>query len=254
MEFVSFGGNQVKRFDLLPAVTVNQVDFAAGSYFYYFVALPPDGSYCEDNLKSLTILCLHSEAGITLEIGNKTYDLQQGDAAQLENASCRIKAKANGAKILIAGLLKSHICEKNVAITRFAEHKKVVKPWGHELWFNGEHPGYCLKEVMIKEGFRTSLQYHNFKEETNVLMQGSANLIYKDDTSIANDVVGDEHLKSLKLTPVSVVHVTPKVLHRIEALTDVLLYETSTPFLDDVIRVQDDKLRSHGRIVAEHAL
>jgi hypothetical protein len=45
----------------------------------------------------------------------------------------------------------------------------------------------------------------------------------------------------------------PGILHRLEAISDVLLYETSTPHLDDVVRVTDDSKRPHGRIEKEHS-
>jgi hypothetical protein len=44
----------------------------------------------------------------------------------------------------------------------------------------------------------------------------------------------------------------PGILHRLEAITDILLYETSTPHLDDVVRVTDDSKRPNGRIEQEH--
>jgi len=48
------------------------------------------------------------------------------------------------------------------------------------------------------------------------------------------------------------VDVPPNAVHRVEALTDIVLYETSTPHLDDVIRIQDDAARKNGRILTEH--
>ena len=40
--------------------------------------------------------------------------------------------------------------------------------------------------------------------------------------------------------------------HRIIDKTDVFLQEVSTPDVDDVIRLQDDSGRGHGRIESEH--
>jgi len=56
----------------------------------------------------------------------------------------------------------------------------------------------------------------------------------------------------VELAPISSIDVVPGVLHRLEALTNILLYETSTPHLDDVVRVADDSMRPHGRIEQEH--
>ena len=46
-------------------------------------------------------------------------------------------------------------------------------------------------------------------------------------------------------------HVNKKVLHRLKAASDIKLYEVSTNFLDDVIRVSDDQ-QGRGRINSEH--
>lgn len=97
------------------------------------------------------------------------------------------------------------------------------------------------------------MQYHNFKEETNVLIEGKAAILFtKIMTRLQMMMSLTKDLGKTELAPTSVVHIVPKVLHRLEALTDVLLYETSTPYLDDVIRVQDDKSRNNGRVLTEH--
>ena len=48
------------------------------------------------------------------------------------------------------------------------------------------------------------------------------------------------------------VNVNNYAVHRLKAISDIILYEVSTPHLDDVIRIADDKNRSHGRITSEH--
>ena len=47
-------------------------------------------------------------------------------------------------------------------------------------------------------------------------------------------------------------NVTPGHVHRVIATTDLEFMETSTTELDDVIRLQDDTGRTHGRISHEH--
>jgi D-lyxose ketol-isomerase len=137
-------------------------------------------------------------------------------------------------------------------LSRYADLYKVSKPWGHELWINGQHPCYALKQIYIKAGTKTSLQYHNFKQETNVLFEGKAKLHYKRDFSIANALVTAADIATLELSPVSSIDILPLTMHRLEAVTDIVLYETSTPHLEDVIRVRDDSNRPHGRIESEH--
>ena len=55
-----------------------------------------------------------------------------------------------------------------------------------------------------------------------------------------------------ELFSTSIVDVVPPTLHRLEAVTDIVLCETSTPHLDDVVRVADDANRVDGRIEEEH--
>ena len=137
-------------------------------------------------------------------------------------------------------------------MTPNAQIYKVTKPWGHELWINGQHPNYALKEISIAKGTKTSLQYHQKKGETNVLFEGKARLHYKKDASVPNESVVPEHIGTTDVNAVVAIDVAPPTIHRIEALTNVLLYEVSTPHLDDVIRLQDDAHRPDGRIAAEH--
>ncbi|MET0237253.1 MAG: cupin domain-containing protein [Kibdelosporangium sp.] len=122
--------------------------------------------------------------------------------------------------------------------------KKVTKGWGNELWLVAEGAPFGFKMISIDAGRRTSLQYHERKEEANLLLRGSAILWYADS-------LGDE-VRKRDFHEGEVVHVRPGAVHRIEAVTDIVLVEVSTPELDDVIRVSDDFDRGNGRIEAEH--
>jgi hypothetical protein len=179
--------------------------------------------------------------------------LEEGDVVQVEDCAIRLGIQGGAVKLLVAGARHPHPNVKGLFFTRFADIYKVVKPWGHELWINGQHPCYALKQVFVLAGTKTSLQYHNFKQETNVLFQGSAMLHYKENLAVANDLVTPADIAAVRIEPVSSVDVMPLTLHRLEAVTDITLYETSTPHLDDVVRVSDDNKRPDGRINKEHA-
>lgn len=122
--------------------------------------------------------------------------------------------------------------------------KKVTKGWGHELWLVPEGSPFGFKMISIDAGQRTSLQYHERKEEANLLLRGSATLWAADGPG--------EPVHKQTLTEGDIVHVRPGAVHRIEAITDIVLVEVSTPELDDVIRIADDFNRGDGRIEAEH--
>ena len=57
--------------------------------------------------------------------------------------------------------------------------KKVVKPWGHEIWIASDENDskYALKEIMITTGFKSSIQFHEIKEETNYILGGEGVLM-----------------------------------------------------------------------------
>ena len=142
---------------------------------------------------------------------------------------------------------------RSYRIVRANEHYRVVKPWGEELWIAGQEHPYCLKDISINAGHQTSLQYHEFKHETNVVYFGVATLVTKK-TDVPNDAALSEDLQHTNVSAFGVIDVPPGTLHRIVANTDITLIEASTPHLDDVIRVQDDAHRGNGRVDSEHNL
>jgi len=69
----------------------------------------------------------------------------------------------------------------NVVIQNFSETKIVSKPWGFEMWLaHGSHLPYALKMLYIKQGTKTSLQYHHKKREHNVVFCGTIRFHYQD--------------------------------------------------------------------------
>ena len=73
-----------------------------------------------------------------------------------------------------------------------------------------------------------------------------------DESKIENNDVQQKDLAKSLIEPISIINVEPLVLHRIKALSNIYHYEVSTPFLDDVIRVDDDSNRKNGKILTEH--
>jgi mannose-6-phosphate isomerase len=69
----------------------------------------------------------------------------------------------------------------------------------------------------------------------------------------ANEVAEYEKtLEVMELKEGVVFNMAPGYVHRVVATTDLEFMETSTIELDDVIRLQDDQGRTHGRISQEH--
>jgi mannose-6-phosphate isomerase len=129
--------------------------------------------------------------------------------------------------------------------------KVVIKPWGREIWINfrnGENIGdeikrYIMKKLYIKKGTKTSFQYHNKKIETNFLIKGSVEAWFENEKG---------HIDIKVLNAGAIWTIPAGVKHRIVTLEDIILIESSTPEVDDVIRIEDDALRGNGRIQSEH--
>ena len=243
------GGNQVSHFKL---ENEKKFTFAETPYVYFFQNLGGDHSLVHvKDLESLTVF-IYQLSSAPLQFSGIDAQLEHGDALQIEGNLSDLELTSGEGIVLIAGVHEGQISEASIKHTKNTDLKRVSKHWGHELWINGEHPDYALKEIFIKAGTKTSLQYHNLKRETNVLFEGQALLHYKNNPDAANDTVLPGDISTQELSPISGIDVYPQILHRLESVTDALLYEVSTPHLDDVIRVSDDQHRGHGRIEKEH--
>lgn len=238
-------------FNIIDGLDNKQV-LAREPYYYYLYRLTQGEILKLTQLASFSIYVLSANNWKALVVKENGIALNQGDMVQVENSEVTLEIAAPMVELLVAGITESYTKDRIIKIVREKDIYKVTKPWGYELWINGEHPGYVLKKVSIKAGTRTSLQYHRYKHETNVIFSGEANIHYKNKIEIPNDEVGLDDVGTTKVSPITSVYVSPNTIHRVEALTDIVLYETSTPHLDDVIRVQDDTARSNGRISSEH--
>jgi mannose-6-phosphate isomerase len=108
--------------------------------------------------------------------------------------------------------------------------RRVPKPWGHEdIW--AENKRYVGKILAIRAGKRLSLQYHEVKDETILVLRGRLRLELENDRG---------EIESLELGPGESRHIAPGRRHRFGAIEDTELVEVSTPELDDVVRVEDD--------------
>lgn len=118
----------------------------------------------------------------------------------------------------------------------------VKKPWGQEIWLSltGRH---CLKVIEMKAGHRSSLQHHEEKEETNYIVSGELDLEIENEAG---------EMETHRLRAGDFFRVMPPKKHRVNAVTDIVMVEGSTPEVDDVIRHADDAGRGDGRIDSEH--
>ena len=114
--------------------------------------------------------------------------------------------------------------------------ERVEKPWGYELVFAlTEH--YCGKVLVIRKGEQLSLQFHREKDETIYVHEGSIEL-----------EVGETGgpLETTVARAGQAFRLRPGLVHRWRALEDAVVLESSTPHLDDVVRLEDNYGRAEG--------
>ena len=110
----------------------------------------------------------------------------------------------------------------------------IKKPWGYEnIWALTDD--YVGKTIHIHAGHKLSRQYHEKKEETILVINGPLVLeVGSPDTPDSFKVItledGESH------------HVKPGDIHRFCATptSSVTIVEVSTPYLKDVVRLEDD--------------
>ncbi len=108
--------------------------------------------------------------------------------------------------------------------------RRVDKPWGNELiWALTDR--YCGKVITIETGKRLSLQYHELKDESILVLSGRLLLYLEDDAGA---------MTRHELGAGDTSHIPVGRRHRFEAIERVELVEVSTPELGDVVRVEDD--------------
>lgn len=112
-------------------------------------------------------------------------------------------------------------------IERF-EPRILVRDWGQEI-IVAETPQYLGKVLKMKAGTKGGLQYHVEKVETFYLHEGAAIVRYGK----------DNHLVQASMISGQSVHVPAGAVHQVEALTDCVFFEASTPHYDDRVRVEE---------------
>ena len=187
------------------------------------------------------------------------------DSILLKALIGKLKNSDIDADDLLYKIIISKCFSKNLEIKTMEQVKKINKPWGYEKWIADGSPDfkYALKEILFRANFKSSIQFHEFKEETNYIQKGKGVLHY---SSVPIDIKKFRHgkysegeideiisnLQKQELTPGMVFHVKPGIIHRVEAVEDLTLIESSTIELDDVYRINDEWERHDGKIESEH--
>ncbi|HTK04875.1 MAG TPA: cupin [Candidatus Eisenbacteria bacterium] len=112
--------------------------------------------------------------------------------------------------------------------------KKIEKPWGYEILYTAPHSDRVGKILFVRAGRRLSLQYHDAKEETLCLVSGKAIIWLENEEGVV------EH-KPMELEVGYNVALMQK--HRVEAVEDSLVIESSDQEKGNTFRLEDDYAR-----------
>jgi oxalate decarboxylase/phosphoglucose isomerase-like protein (cupin superfamily) len=125
--------------------------------------------------------------------------------------------------------MKNGFDPKNYNISPHQE--TIKKPWGYEIIFT-PHDALAVGKILhIIKGRRLSLQYHDTKTETLCLFRGKANITLTNNS-------GEEIEIPMEIN--KGYFIKPGQVHRVTAITNIDIVESSTPEKGNTVRVQDD--------------
>lgn len=114
--------------------------------------------------------------------------------------------------------------------------KRVDKPWGYELhWVPADAP-YMGKLIHVNQGARLSLQVHDEKQESWLIVGGRGAVIWENERG---------ELVTTELEPGRGYSTKIGQKHRLTGITDCDIIEVSTPEMGTTWRLEDDYARPH---------
>jgi NDP-sugar pyrophosphorylase family protein len=115
--------------------------------------------------------------------------------------------------------------EKDLETARREYSNRTDKPWGYEKLL-GVKEGRMEKILYIMAGYRTSMHYHERREEVLKVISGRGWVIFKGNSR-------------KPLRPGVRVRLRPGTVHSFVAASNLLLHESSTHHPEDIVRVED---------------
>ena len=114
--------------------------------------------------------------------------------------------------------------------------RRLDKPWGYELHWTPDDLPYVGKLLHINAGARLSLQVHDQKRESWMLLAGRAKVVWQD--------AGGELIETELSPGVGYTRAVGQI-HRLVGITDCEVVEASTPEIGTTWRLDDDFSRPH---------
>jgi mannose-6-phosphate isomerase len=110
------------------------------------------------------------------------------------------------------------------------KQERIEKPWGWEqIWAKTDE--YVGKILFVRAENAISLQFHKQKDETWYFQSGRA--------EVELALVGNPVTNREIVGPGSAFQIKAGTVHRLRAIEDTMVFEVSTPQLDDVVRLED---------------
>ena len=124
-----------------------------------------------------------------------------------------------------------NIAPDHVTVEFFTPTDVGPRVWGREILV-AHVPGlYTGKVLLMKAGTKGNLQRHQLKNESGYVYSGELLVRYD---------AGDGKLSERKVVAGESLHIPPGAVHQEEALTDCVIFETSTPHFNDRVRMEQE--------------
>lgn len=120
------------------------------------------------------------------------------------------------------------------AFDNAAYSRRIDKPWGYEIHWAPETVPYMGKIIHIDAGKRLSLQVHDKKQESWMIVNGRGKVIWEDK---------DGNLIETELEAGKGYTCALGQKHRLMGITDCDIIEVSTPEIGTTYRLEDDYKR-----------
>lgn len=102
--------------------------------------------------------------------------------------------------------------------------------WGVETMLCKIPGVLTLKKLQLNAGQKGGLQYHRKKDECGIVLSGEM---------IVRTISKDHKVEEKIVKEGDVFHFSPGVVHQEEAITDVVIIEASSPYINDRVRVEE---------------
>ena len=112
--------------------------------------------------------------------------------------------------------------------------QKVIKPWGYEIILTPPESPVTGKILHLDDGKRCSLQYHDKKKEALTLITGEAYLIIENNKG---------EVRKIKMKKNKGYFIKPFQRHRVQGISDSMIFEVSTREEGNTVRLEDDYSR-----------